>query len=262
LGSTTKSKHDKSGKDDTKKTSATPSSPKKDKKDSDVKAKDEKGASPDKPNEHAVEWTKRQDATLTGMKTAGKTWKEISDALGRSKSTLTSRWKELQAESGGGANTGDKKNDDKKDGKRDADSPAKGDGNDKGKDGKDGGANGKGKNDNVTANTDQQKQKNQKKATFAHGQPTLPASVISVSSMASDRTEPTFTLSALIALLEEDQKFFSPGELRDLTRLVRRDDKEKWLRVASRFFDDTGRRVHEDDVRDKVRALNRAGARR
>jgi len=63
------------------------------------------------------------------------------------------------------------------------------------------------------------------------------------------------SIPALLNLLQQDAEFLSPGELKDLYELAQEDEGDKWLRVASRFFDLTGRRVHEEDVREKVEAL-------
>lgn len=54
--------------------------------------------------------------------------------------------------------------------------------------------------------------------------------------------------------LQEDE-LFSFGELQCLSELIARDRDYTWDRVASAFADRTGRRVHEDDIRDKFAEL-------
>lgn len=87
-------------------------------------------------------FTEEQDKKLREMKTGGKTWKEIIEAVGRSKSDCTKRWKELQAQDAdkdktGGDNQGEKGNDakkqDGKDTKQDGNEQNKGKGKGKGK---------------------------------------------------------------------------------------------------------------------------------
>ncbi|EON61063.1 hypothetical protein W97_00274 [Coniosporium apollinis CBS 100218] len=52
-------------------------------------------------------------------------------------------------------------------------------------------------------------------------------------------------------VLMEDE-FFSFSDLQLIARLVQKEQEQLWLRVASRFYDHTERRIHPDDIRDKV----------
>lgn len=67
--------------------------------------------------------------------------------------------------------------------------------------------------------------------------------------------EPKMSLSELVEFLEEDNGHFSAWDLRDLQRMIQEDEAEKWLRLASKFYDRTGRRIHEYDIRDKADRL-------
>jgi DUF1680 family protein len=53
--------------------------------------------------------------------------------------------------------------------------------------------------------------------------------------------------------MEDD--IFSFGELQCLSELITQDGRQRWLRIASRFADRTGRRVHPEDIREKFAAL-------
>jgi hypothetical protein len=54
--------------------------------------------------------------------------------------------------------------------------------------------------------------------------------------------------------LQEDD-MFSFGELQCLSELIGKDLSQSWQRVAAKFFDLTGRRIHPDDVRDKFERM-------
>jgi hypothetical protein len=51
--------------------------------------------------------------------------------------------------------------------------------------------------------------------------------------------------------LEEDDHY-SQVELVLLCRLLHRDQKNLWARIASQFFDKTGRRIHPLDIKEKM----------
>ncbi|PNS19797.1 Transcription factor RAX1 [Sphaceloma murrayae] len=220
-----------------------------------AKEGDAKPAAPDDDaDKNADKWTPEQDAKLIEMKQASKTWKEISEELGKHTGALRTRWKEINPDKKGEtpapapapAATGEKEANDKKDKKPVED---KKDGN----------------NDNDTKQQNQGKKgkkiKHQKQdntethfAAFQNGIPTPPASVKSKGSH-GQKDEPKLSLDALAALLDEDANYFSTSELRDLYGLLRDDEEEKWLRIASEFYDLTGRRIHEDDIKAKVQRL-------
>ena len=49
----------------------------------------------------------------------------------------------------------------------------------------------------------------------------------------------------------EPDDLFDADDLAALVKILKEDEGEKWLRVASRYHDRTGQRVHPDDVRKK-----------
>jgi hypothetical protein len=57
---------------------------------------------------------------------------------------------------------------------------------------------------------------------------------------------------------------FSFDELRCLSGIIAKVDKEygyrSWTRIADKFFDVTGRRVHADDIRDMFGRLSKVAA--
>ncbi|KAF2153098.1 hypothetical protein K461DRAFT_312569 [Myriangium duriaei CBS 260.36] len=183
------------------------------------------------------EFTAEQDAKLLEMKAANKTWKDIVSELGRSKSVWQARWKVTRPQ-GTAMNSATQK------------------GKSKGEDGSIVEGKKANKSNSSRAN-DSKKEKALKKANVLRdlletGVPTPSASVVSKH---TSRSEPRMSLSALLELLEVDAGFFSPRELRDLFQMLQGDEDEKWLRIASRFYDQTGRRMHEEDIRDAVEAL-------
>jgi len=72
----------------------------------------------------------------------------------------------------------------------------------------------------------------------------------SVASSRSNRGEEArFTLAEWHAL-QQNNGLFSIGELQLLSELIMNDQGQTWGRIASRFYDKTGRRVHAEDVRE------------
>ncbi|KAK5108604.1 hypothetical protein LTR62_008180 [Meristemomyces frigidus] len=65
--------------------------------------------------------------------------------------------------------------------------------------------------------------------------------------------ESRFTMNEWLTLQEDS--LFSFGELQCLSEIIMKDQKQTWLRIAARFFDLTGRRVHPNDIREKFEAM-------
>ena len=190
------------------------------------------------------EFTAEQDAKLLEMKAANKTWKDIISELGHSKSIWQARFKEIRPQQPNPkvSQQGNGKDDEAKGKKASSshidDTKAKG-------------------SQSSNKKSDHGKEETASKlATLCdmlrRGTPIPPGSA---SFKHGGNNEPRLTLSALLEVLEADAQFFSPRELRDLYRMLQGDEEGKWLRLASRFYDETGRRVHEEDVRDAVKAL-------
>lgn len=70
-----------------------------------------------------------------------------------------------------------------------------------------------------------------------------------VPSTRSKHNEARFTMKQWMTL--DEDAIFSFGELQLLSELIMRDNNQTWLRVAGRFYDKTGRRVHPEDIREK-----------
>jgi len=66
-------------------------------------------------------------------------------------------------------------------------------------------------------------------------------------------SEARFTMGEWMTLREDD--LFSFGELQLLSELLNRDETIRWDRIASQFYDKTGRRVHKDDIREKFEGI-------
>ena len=160
------------------------------------------------------------------MKADHKGMKPIAKELGRYAKEIKARWEQIDPD---GANAGAAK---KHDGGGKKDDKTK----DKAKDGGEKKADKQAKADKGG--------KDQKKA---------PSKAGSVRSDGQAR----FTMNEWMTLQEDD--LFSFGELQCLSELIMRDDNQRWLRIASRFADKTGRRVHPEDIREKFEEMASMG---
>jgi hypothetical protein len=232
------------------------------------------------PKGNDVAWTPEEDEKLKAMKAANKSWKIIAEEMGRAQHVLKSRFKEI-----GGAASNDQgtKN---ADGKGQNDKEKQGGGGGQGKQGKKGK---KGddaqqnnqnnhqkknddKNDNKNTNeksnqdkkesemkpSSSKKEEEESKPTSKPASAQKPASnppsnkPASVSNNSANN-ETRFTMTDWLTLQEDDM--FSFGELQCLSELIGKDLSQSWQRVAARFFDLTGRRIHPDNVRDKFERM-------
>jgi len=177
-------------------------------------------------------FTAEDDKRLMEMKAVNASWKDIIAELGRPRDVLKDRYDHLKALQGGVE--ADKKQDggNGKDEKHN-----KQEGNNKG--GKKGGKENK---------QDKGDKKSDEKPTAK-----APSKVPSRTSSRDVR----FTGDEWKNLQEDD--LFSFGELQCLTELIMRDDRQRWLRIASAFADWTGRRVHPEDIREKFEEIGRMG---
>ncbi len=163
------------------------------------------------------------------MKAEGKSWAEIGAAIGgRSKSTATSRWKQLTK--GDGAGAAEKKDDGKAGAKDEKAKPADG-----------------AKVDDKNGDAKKDVKKDDKK------QAAVPAKA--PSKVSSKGSSVRFTKGEWTTLMEDDM--FSFGELQCISELLVQDERHRWLRVASRFTDKTGRKVHPDDIREKFEEMGK-----
>lgn len=167
------------------------------------------------------EWTAEEDAKLKEMKEGGKTWAEITAELGRHKGELTKRWKEIQNAGDGDVKKQDSKGDNK-------------------------------------GGQDRQHHKKDKRADKKEEAPAkAPSKAPSKSGSRHSNGEARFTMGEWRTLQEDE--LFSFGELQCLSELLMLDERQRWLRIASMFADKTGRRVHQDDIKDKFEEMGRMG---
>jgi hypothetical protein len=197
----------------------------------------------------AVAWTDEQDKTLKTMKENGKTWVQIATETGKAKHECQARWKEIRPadgeaqgkkDDGGGGNGGQQ-------GKQDKGGDGQGQGH--GKKGK----KGKGGDNNQNNNQHHNNQQHNKATKPASAKPSKPASAPPAPPAANTNNEARFTMNDWLTLQEDD--IFSFGELQCLSELIAKDMNQGWQRVAAKFFDLTGRRVHPDDVREKFESM-------
>jgi hypothetical protein len=199
-------------------------------------------------------WTAEQDKVLKAMKEDGKSWAQIVQEVGHSKSQCQARWKEINSAQGKKEDAG------KKDGGGDGGDQAKQGGENKdgnnqnqgqGKKNKKGGNN---QNHNQNHNNNQSNDKNDNNNKNNHqnkkgNKPTPKPS----SNNDNIPNEARFTMNDWLTLQGDD--IFSFGELQCLSELIAKDMNQSWHRVAAKFFDLTGRRVHPDDVREKFESM-------
>ena len=237
------------------------------------------------PKGNDAAWTSEEDEKLKAMKAANKSWKIIAEEMGRAQHVLKSRFKEIGGAAGNHQGT---KNADGK-GQNDKEKQGGGGQGKQGKKGKKDGDNQqnnqnnqdnhqKKKNDDKTTNekSDQDKKESEKKPSSskkeeeskpaskpASNKPaSKPASAKPASKPSSNKpasvpnsanNETRFTMTDWLTLQEDDM--FSFGELQCLSELIGKDLSQSWQRVAAKFFDLTGRRIHPDDVRDKFERM-------
>jgi len=179
-----------------------------------------------------ADFTAEDDRKLMEMKAATKSWKDIIAELGRSKKVLKDRYDHLNALQGGG--TADKKHEG---GNDKIQKQNEQEGNNKGSK--------KGGKENKKAKDDK---KSEEKPS---------AKIPSNAPSETPSRDVRFTGDEWKNLQEDD--LFSFGELQCLTELIMRDDRQRWLRMASTFADRTGRRVHPEDIREKFEEFGRMG---
>jgi hypothetical protein len=216
-----------------------------------------------------LKWTEEQDKTIIAMKAEGKTWAQIGQEVGgRTKAEVSARFKEINPDNGKTEDAGKKENG----------GGGGGGGGGRGQENKGGNNNNQGQgkknkgnnqNSNQNNNNQQNKQSNNnknqnnqqnknKKDDKNKNQNANSNQKKSTSKPANTTNEARFTMSDWLTLQEDD--IFSFGELQCLSELIAKDMNQGWQRVAAKFFDLTGRRVHPDDVREKFESMAVAAA--
>lgn len=204
----------------------------------DAQKNDNSGAAAAQLKDKDVPFTAEEDEKLKTMKGEGKSWKEIAGEMGRAQHLLKNRWKEIGGNQGGGNEQGKKEGGGEKGGKQ---------GQKGGDNNKQQGGGGKNKNKNDGKDKKDDKNANQKDSK------TNAAPKSTVKADANNNDDTLFTMDQWLTVQEDD--LFSFGELKCLGELIAKDSRQNYQRVAARFFDLTGRRVHPDDVRDKFESL-------
>jgi hypothetical protein len=162
-----------------------------------------------------AEFTAKQDAKLKAMKAEGKTWAEITKETGRSKQTLWNRYKQIKDDTD--ADKDKSKHESKSD--------------DKAKD---------------AAQKDDKKKPDKDKGKDTKAQPAAQKKAEQKTTQAASNVAQVGSPT----IIEEDDMFTSE-ELRTIVQIISHDTDSTWKRIASRFADKTGRRVHAEDLREK-----------
>lgn len=221
------------------------------------------GGSDDKANNKAdpavgpngdPDFTPEQDTKLLEMKADGKsTWKQIAAELSKPPHELKKRFKELKAgDNAGGGGNGGNKEEDGGHGKAGEGGGHKEEDGGNGLGGREGEGSkekqGDGKNGGGGSAVDEGSFKKEK-----GNKEKKDANVKKNKVERHDGAEPAFTLPQWRDLAQDD--LFSLEELQILWNLVKKDKEKEWLRIASGFYDKTGRRVHGDDIRERFAEL-------
>ena len=211
-------------------------------------------------------WTEAQDKTLIEMKKDSKNSNAmIGLEVGRAGHEVQARWRVINPNKGqnenagkkdnggGGGNQGEQTEEKNEGGNEQANSQGQGK---KNKGGNNQNHNQQNKqnnkqnnnqqknNDNNNKQNNKQNNKNDNNQNKSNDKP---------AAKQSTADEARFTMNDWLTLQEDD--LFSFGELQCLSELIAKDLNQGWQRVAAKFFDLTGRRVHPDDVREKFESM-------
>ena len=92
------------------------------------------------------------------------------------------------------------------------------------------------------------------KPASAHDNPGNPnAETTKPAAAAVQGDETRFTLSEWLTL--QSDNLFTISELQFLSEIIMRDQNQTWVRIASLFYDKTGRKVHPEDIREKFERM-------
>lgn len=194
-------------------------------------------------------FTSEQDAALLKMKEENKSWKDISTELNKPVWALKQRFKELKKDDGDG--DGEKKEGGKDNSKEDGEKNSKkGEGKEAGASGKD--KEGKDENGKNKANTG----KKQDKGGTGRGEGKAEgnkADKDGENARGSGVADVKSSLAKWVVLGKD--KRFTLADLEKLGDIATAERTEDWLKVSSRFYDITGRRVDAEDLKDKCEKL-------
>jgi hypothetical protein len=221
-----------------------------------------------------VAFTPEEDEKLRALKAENTPWRVIAEEMGRAQHLLKARFKEINITAGNDQGKKDANGKGGEGGKGQNDKEKQNGGNGgqgkQGKKGKKGGDNQQNqqnnnqkkndnhnKNSNETSNQDKKEaekkpesKKEEEKPKSSSNKPTSKPTSTTPNLTAN---ETRFTMTDWLTLQEDDM--FSFDELQCLSELIGKDLSQSWQRVAAKFFDLTGRRIHPDDVRDKFERM-------
>ncbi|RMZ04296.1 hypothetical protein D0864_02768 [Hortaea werneckii] len=212
------------------------------------------------------EFSAEEDAKLKELKDTNTSWKDIAEQMNRSVQELKTRWGQIKP------NTNEQKP-----------QQQQGKGNGKGKQnqqnnqqGKQGGKPQTKEQEEAAAKKREERQKRREEASkpislapapAASAKPasspikphqptaetTKPATNLPTTHAADAGDETRFTLSEWLTL--QSDSLFTLSELQFLSEIIMRDQNQTWLRIASVFYDKTGRKVHPEDIREKFERM-------
>lgn len=173
------------------------------------------------------DFTAEQDAKLLEMKAQNKSWKDIETELGKPKHVLQKRFKETKPASEDAAKKAEE-------GKKKAEENKK-----RAEEGKDEAAAAKkgkeGKEKAKKKEEEEEEKKKKKKEGGGDGK--------------EEQEGRKFTLEEWATLTEDD--VFTYEDLKALADIFSLDEEQRWIRVASKFYGLTGRRMDPGDIKDK-----------
>ncbi|KAF2496727.1 hypothetical protein BU16DRAFT_580805 [Lophium mytilinum] len=218
-----------------------------------------------------TDFTAQQDDMLLKLKIIeAKAWKDIASEVGKEVWEVKARWKDVRptdearwkqlngygaapANSGGGGGGGGSGGGGKSGGGGGGGGKNNGKGGGKGGGGG-GGAGGGGndgkKNDKQKSNQKNSWQKQQQQQSHNFDVAEDADDEAGIADPFADPLPDIQSGDGVVELEEDDN--FSQDELVMLCRLLHRDQRNLWLRIASQFYDKTGRKVHPMDIKEKL----------
>ncbi|KAI7022728.1 hypothetical protein KC355_g1974, partial [Hortaea werneckii] len=217
---------------------------------------EKKGADGNKASESAEE-----DAKLKELKDANTSWKDIAEQMNRQTQELKTRWGQIkptvneqkpQQQQGKGNAKGKQNQQPNQQGKKGGKPQAK-------------------EQEEAAAKKREERQKKREEASKPISLAPAPAPAPdNAQNPTTDSTKPAtnlptnaatagagdetrFTLSEWLTL--QSDSLFTISELQFLSELIMRDQNQTWLRIASLFYDRTGRKVHPEDIREKFERM-------